>query len=50
MRAFLASHPGDGGGGGARYRWADTGLDAGALRERAAPYQERYGVVSEPVA
>jgi hypothetical protein len=50
MRAFLAANPGDGGGGGGRYRFADTGLDAGALRDRAAAYQERYGVVSEPVA
>ena len=42
---FLAEHPGDGGGGGHRYRFADTGLDAddapragrglpGALRRR----------------
>jgi hypothetical protein len=50
MRAFLAEHPGDGGGGGTRYTWADTGLDADALRERARPYQERFGVQSEPVA
>ena len=49
MRAFLASNPGDGGGGGARYRWADTGLDADELRERARPYQEQFGVPSEPV-
>jgi hypothetical protein len=49
MRAFLASNPGDGGGGGARYRFADTGLDAGKLRERSTRYQERFGVVSEPV-
>jgi len=49
MRDFLACHPGDGGGGGTRYRWADTGLDADELRERARPYQERYGVPSEPV-
>lgn len=49
MRDFLATHPGDGGGGGTRYRWADTGLDADALRERARPYQERYGVPSEAV-
>jgi hypothetical protein len=49
MRAFLATHPGDGGGAGTRYRWADTGLDAEACRERATPYQERYGVASEPV-
>jgi hypothetical protein len=49
MRAFLATHPGDGGGTGTRYRFADTGLDAGRLRERAAAYQARYGVASEPV-
>jgi hypothetical protein len=48
MRAFLASNPGDGGGGGSRYRWADTGLDAGALRERAQEYQTAFGVPSEP--
>ena len=47
MRAFLAEHPGDGGGGGSRYRFADTELDEGALRERAAAYQERHGVASE---
>ena len=29
MRDFLATHPGDGGGGGSRYSFADTGLDAG---------------------
>jgi hypothetical protein len=49
MRAFLASNPGDGGGGGSRYRWADTGLDADALRDRAREYQEHFGVPSEPV-
>jgi hypothetical protein len=49
MRSFLEHHPGDGGGGGTRYRFADTGLDAGELRERARPYQERFGVPSEPV-
>jgi len=47
MRAFLADNPGD--GGGDRYRFADTGLDADVLRERAARYQDRFGVVSEPV-
>ncbi len=47
MRRFLASNPSDGGGG--RYRFADTGLDAGALRERSKRYQERFGVVSEEV-
>lgn len=49
MRAFLDAHPGDGGGGGTRYRFADTGLDADELRERSRPYQERFGVASEPV-
>ena len=49
MRDFLAAHPGDGGGGGTRYRFADTGLDADELRRRSARYQERFGVVSEPV-
>ena len=43
MREF----PGDGGGG--RYSWADTGLDAGLLREQVAAYQERYDVPSEPL-
>jgi hypothetical protein len=47
MRAFLAEHPGE--AVGRRYTWADTGLDAGALRERAAPYQERFDVASEPL-
>ena len=47
MRDFLAAHPGDGGGG--RYRWADTGLDAEQLREQVAGYQERYHVPSEPL-
>ncbi len=49
MRAFLEAHPGDGGGSGSRYRFADTGLDADALRERAAAYQGRHDVPSEPV-
>ena len=47
MRDFLAAHPGDGGGG--RYSWADTGLDASLLRERVAAYQEHFGVPSEPL-
>lgn len=50
MEAFLDAHPGDGGGGGTRYRFADTGLDAGGLRSRAEPYQDRFGVRSEPVS
>ena len=45
MRDFLAEHPGD--GGGARYTWADTGLDAGEVREQVAAYQERFGVPTE---
>ena len=49
MRAFLEAHPGDGGGGGTRYRCADTGLDADALRERARAYQEHFDVPCEPV-
>jgi hypothetical protein len=49
MRQFLEKHPGDGGGGGSRYRFADTGLDADALRERARTYQDYFGVESEPV-
>ena len=49
MRAFLAEHPGDGGGGGTRYTFADTGLDADDLRARSTAYQEHFGVLSEPV-
>jgi hypothetical protein len=49
MRTFLAEHPGDGGGGGTRYRFADTGLEAGPLRERAAEYQAAMQVASEPL-
>jgi hypothetical protein len=47
MRAHLDAHPGDGGGG--RYSWADTGLDAEPLREQVAAYQARYGVPTEPL-
>jgi hypothetical protein len=50
MRSFLAAHPGDGGGSGSRYTFADTGLDEGALRERAVDYQRYFGVVSEALA
>jgi hypothetical protein len=45
MREHLAAHPGD--GGGTRYTWADTGLDAVAVREQVSAYQERYGVPTE---
>jgi len=47
MREHLAAHPGDGGGN--RYTWADTGLDASAVREQVTAYQERYGVPTEPL-
>lgn len=47
MREFLAAHPGDRGGN--RYRWADTGLDAGQVREQVRGYQQRYGVADEEV-
>ncbi|MDH6244970.1 sulfotransferase [Mycobacterium sp. OTB74] len=45
MHDFLAAHPGD--GGGTRYRWADTGLDAGEVRAQVSGYQERFGVPTE---
>jgi hypothetical protein len=45
MCEFLAAHPGD--GGGSRYTWSDTGLDAGEVRDRVRAYQDRYGVPSE---
>ncbi|HME48221.1 sulfotransferase [Mycobacterium sp.] len=45
MRDFLAAHPGD--GGGSRYTWADTGLDADEVRERVRGYQDRYAVPTE---
>jgi len=45
MRDFLAAHPGD--SGGARYKWADTGLDANEVREQVAGYQDRFGVPTE---
>ena len=49
MRDFLVAHPGDGGGGGTRYSFADTGLDEGELRERTSGYVEEFGVELEPV-
>lgn len=45
MRDFLAAHPGD--RGGARYTWADTGLDPDEVRAQVAGYQERFGVPTE---
>ena len=47
MRAFLAGHPGD--GGGSRYSWADTGLDAGWCASRSACTRSCYGVPDEPL-
>jgi hypothetical protein len=49
IRTFLAENPGDGGGGGTRYRFDDTGLDPDALRERSTAYQRAFDVESEPV-
>jgi hypothetical protein len=46
MRGFLAANPQEK-HGGHRYAFADTGLDAGALRERARRYQEYFDVPSE---
>ncbi|MDT7759473.1 MAG: hypothetical protein QOH27_5371 [Mycobacterium sp.] len=45
MRDYLTAHPGD--GGGARYTWSDTGLDAYAVREQVSAYQDRFGVPTE---
>ncbi|MBO0677121.1 sulfotransferase [Mycolicibacterium sp. S2-37] len=47
MRAHLAAHPGN--VGGARYTWADTGLDASRVRDEVAEYQEAFGVPTEPL-
>jgi hypothetical protein len=46
MRLFLAANPQEKHGGHA-YTFADTGLDAGALRERMRPYQEFFDVPDE---
>jgi hypothetical protein len=46
MRAFLATHAQDT-HGTHRYTFADTALDAGALRERARRYQTYFGVPDE---
>lgn len=47
MRAFLAAHPGDQDGSLKRYRFAETGLDEGLLRERVRAYQEHFDIESE---
>ena len=49
MRDFLADHPGDGGGGGKRYSFADTGLVEGVVRERTQEYVDTFGVERETV-
>jgi hypothetical protein len=46
MRWFLAENPQEK-HGGHTYTFADTGLDAGALRERMRPYQEFFDVPDE---
>jgi hypothetical protein len=46
MRRFLADNPQEKHGGHA-YTFADTGLDAGMLRERMRPYQEFFDVPDE---
>jgi len=46
MRAFLAANPDDKHGKHS-YRFADTGLDLGEQRERAASYQRFFDVPSE---
>jgi hypothetical protein len=46
MRTFLAENPQEKHGGHS-YSFADTGLDAGALRERTRSYQEFFDVPDE---
>jgi hypothetical protein len=46
MRVFLAEHPQEK-YGGHRYSFAETGLDAGVLRDRMRPYQEFFDVPDE---
>jgi hypothetical protein len=48
MRAFLRDNPRDK-HGRHRYSFTETDLDAGALRERARPYQQYFDVPSEPL-
>lgn len=47
MRDFLRANPGDGGGAGKRYRFADTELDEGEIRERSREYMQRFDVTEE---
>jgi hypothetical protein len=46
MRAFLAANPQEK-HGGHQYSFADTGLDAGLLRERTKAYQEYFDIPEE---
>jgi hypothetical protein len=46
QKAFLAEHPGDGGGN--RYSFADTHLVESDVRDRCAAYVERFDVTLEP--
>ncbi len=46
MRVFLAANPKEK-HGGHRYSFADTGLDAGLLRERTRPYKEFFDIPEE---
>lgn len=46
MRSFLAANPQEK-HGGHRYSFADTGLDAGLLRERTRAYQEFFDIPEE---
>ena len=46
MRTFIAENPREK-HGGHHYSFVDTGLDAGALRERTRSYQEFFGVPDE---
>ena len=45
MRDHLAAYPGD--GGGTRYTWADTGLDAAEVCDQVREYQARFDVPTE---
>jgi hypothetical protein len=48
MRSFYADAPHEG-PGAHHYTFADTGLDEAEWRERSRPYQEFFGVESEPL-
>jgi hypothetical protein len=50
MTDFLRANPGDGGGSGKRYRFADTKLDEATIRERSKRYVEYFGVAEELAA